>query len=144
MFRWLTIGSIALCALGCGGGSGSSAPERPTPPADAASKEPSPEQKQALAAHKARQAEICEKLCPRRTECILEDVRSKESKDSLKELDLEKSASATTQKCVEDCKNDEISARQLRVYEVCLKEAKCADVAQCMLNAEPKQDQAPK
>jgi hypothetical protein len=53
-------------------------------------------------------------------------------------LDLEKTAPRHTATFVEDCRQQTLSSRQLRVYEVCLREeSECAPLLNCLDYAKP-------
>ena len=53
-------------------------------------------------------------------------------------IDVEKTAPVHTRKFVEDCQRQALSSRQVRVYEVCLREeTECEALIACLDHAAP-------
>ncbi len=89
------------------------------------------------AIHRRRDA-ACEALAPRMTACAVEDARATMTPAELEALDLEATAKVHQREFVKQCTADELSSRQVRVYEVCTAEAPdCAALDACLKNAEP-------
>jgi hypothetical protein len=88
--------------------------------------------------HQRRDA-ACEALGPRITACAVADAKRTMSPAELEKLDLDKTAPVHTRKFIEDCKSHEMSSRQVRVFEVCMKqETACDKLLACLDNANPK------
>lgn len=87
--------------------------------------------------HRRRDA-ACEVLAPRMTACAIEDAKATMTPQEIAGLDLDKTAKIHQREFLKDCTGDELSSRQVRVYEVCGKEAPdCAALVECLKNAEP-------
>jgi predicted small lipoprotein YifL len=90
-----------------------------------------------------RRDAACEELGPRLTACAVEDAKRTMSAAELKELDLEKTAPVHTREAIDECKARELSSRQVRVYEVCLREeTACEPLATCLDHAQPQTGEA--
>jgi hypothetical protein len=86
-----------------------------------------------------RQGAACEELGPRLTECAIADARATMPPEELAKLDVENTAPVHTREFVKSCKAQTMSSRQVRVYEVCMKEeTECAALTACLENASPK------
>lgn len=85
-----------------------------------------------------RQAAACEALGPRLTECAIADARATMTPEALAELDIEKTAPVHTREFIASCTADTLSSRQVRVYEVCMREEReCAPLLECLRHASP-------
>ncbi|KAB2896515.1 MAG: hypothetical protein F9K40_14365 [Kofleriaceae bacterium] len=85
-----------------------------------------------------RQAAACEALGPRLTECAIADARATMTADELAKLDVENTAPIHTREFVKSCKAQTLSSRQVRVYEVCMREeTECGPLTACLENASP-------
>jgi hypothetical protein len=90
-----------------------------------------------------RRDAACEQLGPRLTACAVEDARRTMSAEELAELDLDSTAPVHTREAIDDCKGRELSSRQVRVYEVCLREeTACEPLAACLDHAKPQASEA--
>jgi len=86
----------------------------------------------------ARRDAACETLGPRMTACAIEDARATMSADELAKLDVEHTAPIHTREFVRSCQTQALSSRQVRVYEVCLREETACDaLIKCLDNANP-------
>ena len=85
-----------------------------------------------------RQGAACEQLGPRLTDCAIADARATMTAAELAELDIESTAPLHTREMIKECKAQTMSSRQVRVYEVCLREeTECAPLTACLENAAP-------
>ena len=85
-----------------------------------------------------RQYAACDRVIPRLTDCAVADARKKMSPEELAKLDLEHTAPVHTREYTKKCKNGYMSSRQVRVYEVCDREATdCDALVACLDNAKP-------
>lgn len=85
-----------------------------------------------------RQGAACEQLGPRLTDCALADARATMTPEQLAELDVEKTAPLHTREMIKQCKEQTMSSRQVRVYEVCMREeTECTALTACLENAKP-------
>ena len=85
-----------------------------------------------------RRDAACVALGPRLTECAIADARATMSAEEFAKLDLEKTSPVHTQKFIESCQGQTLSSRQVRVYEVCLKEeSECEPLIACLDNEQP-------
>src|SRR5688572_22249687 len=98
---------------GCGGKSPPPADPEPVVAADA------PPARTEL---ERRRDAACDQLGPKLTACAVDDAKKTMSAEELAKLELDKTGPAHTRKFVEDCQSQQLSSRQVRVYEVCLKE----------------------
>ncbi len=86
-----------------------------------------------------RKGAACEELGPRLTECAVADARATMTPEELAKLDIENTAPVHTREFVKSCKGQTLSSRQVRVYEVCLREeTECGALTACLENASPK------
>jgi predicted small lipoprotein YifL len=86
-----------------------------------------------------RQGAACEELGPKLTECAIADARATMSPDELAKLDVENTGKIHTREFVKSCKAQTMSSRQVRVYEVCMREeTECGALTACLENASPK------
>jgi hypothetical protein len=85
-----------------------------------------------------RKGAACEELGPRLTECAVADARATMTPAELAKLDIENTAPVHTREFVKSCKGQALSSRQVRVYEVCLREeTSCEPLLACLENAKP-------
>ena len=85
-----------------------------------------------------RQGAACEQLGPKLTECAIADARATMTPEELAELDIEKTAPVHTREMIAQCKEQTMSSRQVRVYEVCMREETACDaLTACLENAQP-------
>jgi hypothetical protein len=85
-----------------------------------------------------RQGAACEALGPRLTDCAIADARATMTPEQLAELDVEKTAPVHTREMIKQCKDQTMSSRQVRVYEVCMREeTECDALTACLENAQP-------
>jgi hypothetical protein len=119
---WFVVTELVTGIAGCGGDSARSASN---PPTQALSAE------QAL---RAAQKSECEALCPRLSECAVEDARANMSAAELAKLDLEAKARQHTNECITQCSGSSLSPRQVRVMRRCRKEsaAVCSQYLACL------------
>ena len=129
--RWLC--ALAMVAA-CGG--------KDTPPAEpVAPAEPAEPAKSEI---ERRRDVACEALGPKLTECAIADAKKTMSAEEVAKLELDKTAPAHTRKFVESCQAQTLSSRQVRVYEVCLREeTECEPLIACLDNARPTDAAAP-
>lgn len=85
-----------------------------------------------------RQGAACEQLGPRLTDCAIADARATMTAAELAELDVENTAPLHTREMIKECKQQTMSSRQVRVYEVCMREeTECAPLTACLEHAAP-------
>ena len=85
-----------------------------------------------------RQEAACEAVGRKNTQCAIEDTAA-QSPDVRKEADPERTAAINTREFIKGCTAQYMSSRQVRVYEVCLKEeTECEPFLTCLDNALPK------
>ena len=119
---------MIAAACGGGGGGGSPATGSTTPDHATTTKDDRTELE-------VRRDAACEALGPRITQCAIEDARATMSAEELAKLDLEKTAPAHTEEFVTACKQQQLSSRQVRVYEVCIaEESDCEPLMTCLDN----------
>ena len=89
-----------------------------------------------------RQGAACEQLGPTLTECAIADARVTMTPEELAKLDVEATAPIHTREFVKSCKEQTMSSRQVRVYEVCMnEETECGALTTCLENASPKAEE---
>ncbi|MEZ4359219.1 MAG: hypothetical protein R3B48_03495 [Kofleriaceae bacterium] len=119
--------AVALLSLACGG--------RGAPAERPAGVEPQPEPASEFAR---RQRAACAATGERVTACAITGLRAASTKDELAKLDLEKMQQVNSAAYAEKCEADALSSRQLRVYEVCLREEReCEPFLSCLDNLTP-------
>jgi predicted small lipoprotein YifL len=119
--RRLVLASLLSVAIAACGG------KDPAPAAPSAPAEPGDDRTEI----ERRRDAACEELGPRLTACAVEAAE-------LKELDLDNTAPVHTREAIDDCKSRDLSSRQVRVYEVCLREeTACEPLAACLDHAKP-------
>jgi hypothetical protein len=132
--RWPLLCALAIVAA-CGGKD--TPPEAPADPVAPAETEPGETEIDR------RRDAACEALGPRLTDCAVADARKTMSPDEVAKLELDKTAPAHTRKFIESCQAQALSSRQVRVYEVCLREeTECEPLMACLDHARPKDDAA--
>jgi predicted small lipoprotein YifL len=126
--RRLVLASLLSVAIAACGG------KDPAPAAPSAPAEPGDDRTEI----ERRRDAACEELGPRLTACAVEDAKRTLSAAELKELDLDNTAPVHTREAIDDCKSRDLSSRQVRVYEVCLREeTACEPLAACLDHAKP-------
>ena len=137
--RFLVPLFLAGAVAACGGRE--TPPASPGGPATASTSDdevPAPHQTEL----ERRRDAACEQLGPKLTECAAADAKKTMSPEELKKLDLDKTAPVHTRKFIEECKQQQLSSRQVRVYEVCLREeTACEPLVACLDNAKPQTGQ---
>ncbi|HVV82097.1 MAG TPA: hypothetical protein VHE35_03420 [Kofleriaceae bacterium] len=124
----LALGGVAACGGGGSGGQGHEAHDPANHPP-----------KDTRTPIQVRRDAACEALGPRLTACAIADAHATMTPDEIAKLDLEKTAAAHTEEFVSQCKQQELSSRQVRVYEVCMaQETECDPLMSCLDNAKPK------
>ena len=112
--------------MACGGGGANQPPPDP---------DPTPTRSEL----QVRQEAACEQAGPRITECAIADAQATLPPEELAKLDLEKTAPVHTREFIKECTKGYMSSRQVRVYEVCLREeTACEPFLACLENAKPK------
>ena len=125
----MTRSMLLVCALALGGCGGEG--PKPADPAKAAPTAPRTELE-------IRQGAACEALGPRLTACAADEARRTMSPEELAKLDLEKTAPVHTEEFISECKRQQLSSRQVRVYEVCAaEETECEPLVTCLDNVRP-------
>lgn len=85
-----------------------------------------------------RRDAACAALGPRLTECAIADARATMTPEELAKLAIEETAPKHTEEFIESCQAQALSSRQVRVYEVCLREeSACEPLIACLDNARP-------
>ena len=85
----------------------------------------------------------CTQLGPRLTACAVEDAKADlaAGKTTQKQFDQDTAAavqSKNTQQFVDKCEASQMSSRQVRVLEVCFKQAPdCGELRRCLANLQP-------
>jgi len=134
------LAAITLClAVACGGGAKHQPAEDDTlPDPGTASPGMSGDQPPQTELQR-RQDAACERVMPRLTACAVEDARRKLTPEQFKKEQIEEAAPVHTREYTRKCKAQQLSSRQVRVYEVCDREEKeCAGLVACLDNLHPK------
>jgi hypothetical protein len=85
-----------------------------------------------------RQYAACDRVIPRLTACAVEDARRNLSPEEFEKEQIEEAAPIHTREYTRKCKNNYMSSRQVRVYEVCdREETECEPLVACLDNAAP-------
>lgn len=125
--------ALALALAACAGKSQPSTVGNSDPPAADATAPP--DHRTEL---ERRRDAACEQLGPRMTDCAIADARRTMTPEELAKLDVEATAPLHTREFVKDCQQQSLSSRQVRVYEVCLREeTACEPLIACLDNANP-------
>lgn len=124
---WLLTALVAWGACG-GGGSPSAAEPAPSgPPA------PPPQTE-----FQRRQTAACDQLGPRLTRCAYESAKRNLTPEQMKKEQVDAKVPDHTAKIVDECHKQQMSSRQLRVYEVCMREeSECEPLISCLEYAKP-------
>jgi hypothetical protein len=123
---WLLSVLLSSLTSGCGGGG---QPEAATPAAPAGP--PKTELQR-------RQEAACDALGPRLTACAYESAKQNLTEEQLKKEQVDEKVGDHTALIVEKCRQQQMSSRQVRVYEVCMREeAECAPLLDCLEHAKP-------
>lgn len=119
---------LALLAFsGCG-----SAP----PPAEPAG--PSRPQGPEKTEFQRRQEAACDQLGPKLTQCAYESAKRTLTPEEMKKQQVEEKRADHTALFVDGCRKQQMSSRQLRVYEVCMREEReCEPLISCLEHAKP-------
>jgi len=125
--RWFVIAIFAACT-----------PSSPT----TTTTTPPPPQDTRTPIEKRRDV-ACDKIGPINTRCAVEEAKRDFAAGKTTKADFDKDTSpdivrTNTDKYVQKCKRDQLSSRQVRVYEVCLREeTECVPFFSCLDNAKP-------
>jgi hypothetical protein len=88
-----------------------------------------------------RQYAACDRVIPRLTACAVEDARRNLSPEEFEKEQIEEAAPIHTREYTRKCKNNYMSSRQVRVYEVCdREETDCEPLVACLENAKPQKE----
>lgn len=122
----LLIGA-ALWLAACGGGSGQT-----TPPKEPEA--PKPE----MTEMQRRQGAACEALAAKLTQCAYESAKRALTEEELKKEQVVEKMPEHTKQLTDECKQQQMSSRQVRVYEVCMREeSECEPLMSCLEHAKP-------
>ncbi len=122
MRRLLSIVLLAAC-----GGGGQPEPAAPQPMG------PQPTEMQR------RQTAACEALGPRLTRCAYDSAKKNLTPEQFEKEQVEEKVGEHTKLVTDECLEQQMSSRQLRVYEVCMREEQeCGPLIDCLENAKPK------
>ena len=106
----------------------------PDPPGQKGEPEPPPPENEL----QRRQYAACDRVIPRLTACAVEDARRNLTPEQFEEEQIEEAAPIHTREYTKKCKNNYMSSRQVRVYEVCdREETECEPLVACLDNAKP-------
>jgi hypothetical protein len=85
-----------------------------------------------------RQHTACAALGPTLTQCAVADAKATMSAQELADLKLEETAPKHTSVFIDECSAEQYSSRQIRVLEVCFREAtECTALNECLANLKP-------
>ena len=85
-----------------------------------------------------RQEAACDAFGPRLTQCAYEDAKRTMTPAELAKEEVEAKRPEHTKLIVDKCRKQQMSSRQLRVYEVCMREeSECAPLINCLEYAKP-------
>jgi len=88
-----------------------------------------------------RQYAACERVIPRETACAVQDAKEHLSPEEYKKQQIDETAPIHTREYIKKCKNNYMSSRQVRVYEVCdREETECGPLVECLQNAKPEKE----
>ena len=86
-----------------------------------------------------RQDAACERVIPRLTACAVADAKARLSPEQYKKEQIDEAAPIHTRENLRKCKEQQLSSRQVRVYEVCdREESECGPLVACLENLKPK------
>jgi hypothetical protein len=86
-----------------------------------------------------RQDAACERVIPRLTACAVADAKAKLTPEQYKKEQIDETAPIHTRENLRKCKAQQLSSRQVRVYEVCdREESECGPLVACLDNLHPK------
>jgi hypothetical protein len=135
VIRLISIAALAVALAGC---AKQAPPAEDTLPDDLHPGNRSTEPTPTATELERRRDAACEKLGPRMTACAIDDARHTMSAEELAKLDVEHTAPIHTREFVKACKAQQLSSRQVRVYEVCLREeTDCDPLIECLDHANP-------
>jgi hypothetical protein len=84
-----------------------------------------------------RQEAACEQTGRKLKQCAIED-NQRQSPEERREADVENTAPILEREYIKACTEAEMSSRQVRVHEVCLREeSECEPFLDCLDNAKP-------
>lgn len=127
--------AIALLLAGCGG-KATPPPSEPTPQLAPAPDKPASELQR-------RQDAACERLGPKLTQCAAADAKAdlaagKTSKEQYDKDTAQAVLAKNTEEFERQCKESQMSSRQVRVLEVCFREeSECEPLRKCLENLKP-------
>lgn len=125
MIRTSIAAAFAMTVLACGGSQPASTVDNREPPDTRTELE-------------RRRDVACAALGPRLTECAIADARATMTPEELAKLAIEETAPKHTEEFIDSCQTQSLSSRQVRVYEVCLREeTACEPLIACLDNARP-------
>lgn len=85
-----------------------------------------------------RQEAACEQFGERLTQCAYEDAKRTMTQAEMAKEEVEAKRPEHTKTIVDQCKKQQMSSRQIRVYEVCMREEReCEPLITCLENAKP-------
>jgi hypothetical protein len=121
---------VATAVQGACGGAGTPAPTQPDP--DVGVMQPGKTE------FERRQEAACDALGPRLTQCAYEDARRTMTPAEMAKEEIEAKRPEHTKLIVDKCRKQQMSSRQLRVYEVCMREEReCTPLINCLEYAAP-------
>lgn len=95
-----------------------------------------------------RQEAACQQFGERLTQCAYEDAKRTMTKAEMAKEEIEAKRPEHTKTIVDKCQKQQMSSRQIRVYEVCMREEReCGPLINCLEYAKPEfanQPQQPK
>lgn len=124
--------AIVLALAACGG--------KAPPPSDPT---PAPAPKDTRTPIEQRRDAACDKLGPKLTQCAAADAKAdldagKTSADQYKQDTAPAVLAKNTEVFEQQCKGSQMSSRQVRVLEVCFREAtECEPLRKCLENLKP-------
>lgn len=124
-FRTLLLGA-ALWLSACGGSGSTTPPKEPEAP------------KPEMTEMQRRQGAACEALSPKLTQCAYESAKRSLTEEEMKKEQVVEKMPEHTKQLTDECKQQQMSSRQVRVYEVCMREeSECGPLMDCLENAKP-------
>jgi hypothetical protein len=133
-------GVLALAALApaCSGGAREGAAAQPAQPAQSAG-----DREAALASLEKRQEAACDGVGKTLFACAVEDAKASMSPEEFAKLEPEKLEPEYMSRFLDECLSNDMSPRQVSVYEGCLQDTRCAAFVPCLDSARPQQPAAP-
>jgi hypothetical protein len=127
---------LALASLwtpACSSSTQESAPTQPT------QQQQSSEREAALARLRERQEAACEKVGKALFACAVEDAKATMSPEDFASLDTKQLEPEYMREFLGECLSNEMSSRQVGVYENCTQDTRCAVFVSCLDTARPQQ-----